>query len=65
MIWRKAIHYLNQNKQLNISTDNIILMGHSAGAFNVMSVVYSAQPQNLNIQDNIKAIVGFGWPVSF
>ena len=38
----QAIHYLNQNQaKLNISTENIILMGHSAGAFNVMSVVYS------------------------
>lgn len=36
----QAIHYLTQNQsKLNISTDNIILMGHSAGAFNVMSVV--------------------------
>jgi acetyl esterase/lipase len=62
----QAIHYLNQNKvKLNISTDNIILMGHSAGAFNVMSVVYSAQPQQFKYTDNIKAIVGLAGPYHF
>ncbi|WP_420002086.1 alpha/beta hydrolase [Acinetobacter sp. LF10] len=62
----QAIHYLNQNKaKLNISTDNIILMGHSAGAFNVMSVVYSAQPQQFKYIDNIKAIVGLAGPYHF
>ena len=62
----QAIHYLNQNKvKLNISTDNMILMGHSAGAFNVMSVVYSAQPQNFKYKDQIKAIVGLAGPYHF
>ena len=62
----QAIHYLNQNKvKLNISTDNIILMGHSAGAFNVMSVVYSAQSQNFKYKDQIKAIVGLAGPYHF
>ena len=62
----QAIHYLNQNKvKLNISTDNMILMGHSAGAFNVMSVVYSAQSQNFKYKDQIKAIVGLAGPYHF
>ena len=62
----QAIHYLNQNKvKLNISTDNIILMGHSAGAFNVMSVVYSAESQNFKYKDQIKAIVGLAGPYHF
>ena len=62
----QAIHYLNQNKvKLNISTDNMILMGHSAGAFNVLSVVYSAQSQNFKYKDQIKAIVGLAGPYHF
>lgn len=62
----QAIHYLTQNKvKLNISTDNMILMGHSAGAFNVMSVVYSAQSQNFKYKDQIKAIVGLAGPYHF
>ena len=62
----QAIHYLVQNQdKLNISTKNIILMGHSAGAFNVMSMVYSAQPQQFKYTDNIKAIVGLAGPYHF
>ena len=62
----QAIHYLVQNQdKLNISTKNIILMGHSAGAFNVMSVVYSAQSQNFKYKDQIKAIVGLAGPYHF
>ena len=62
----QAIHYLNQNQvKLNISTDNIILMGHSAGAFNVMSVVYSAYSQNFKYKGNIRAIVGMAGPYHF
>ncbi|WP_151716220.1 alpha/beta hydrolase [Acinetobacter sp. TUM15071] len=62
----QAIHYLSQNQdKLNISTDNIILMGHSAGAFNVMSVVYSAYSQNFKYKDKIRAIVGMAGPYHF
>lgn len=62
----QAIHYLSQNQtKLNISTDNIILMGHSAGAFNVMSVVYSAFSQSFKYKDNIRAIVGMAGPYHF
>lgn len=62
----QAIHYLVQNQdKLNISTDNMILMGHSAGAFNVMSVVYSAQSQNFKYKNQIKAIVGLAGPYHF
>ncbi len=62
----QAIHYLTQNQnKLNISTDNMILMGHSAGAFNVMSVVYSAESQNFKYKDQIKAIVGLAGPYHF
>ncbi|MFW1953028.1 alpha/beta hydrolase [Acinetobacter beijerinckii] len=62
----QAIHYLTQNQsKLNISTDNIILMGHSAGAFNVMSVVYSPQSQGFKYKDKIKAIIGLAGPYHF
>lgn len=62
----QAIHYLTQNQsKLNISTDNIILMGHSAGAFNVMSVVYSPQSQGFKNKDKIKAIIGLAGPYHF
>ena len=61
----QAIHYLAQNQtKLNISTDHIILMGHSAGAFNVMSVVYSASSQ-LQYKDQIRAIIGLAGPYHF
>jgi acetyl esterase/lipase len=62
----QAIHYLSQNQtKLNISTENIILMGHSAGAFNVMSVVYSADSQNFKYKDKIRAIIGMAGPYHF
>ncbi|MBV6578085.1 alpha/beta hydrolase, partial [Acinetobacter baumannii] len=41
----QALNYLHQNQEkLEISTENIVLMGHSAGAFNVMSAVYHPKP---------------------
>ncbi|RYZ97534.1 MAG: alpha/beta hydrolase, partial [Moraxellaceae bacterium] len=59
----QAIHYLSQNQsKLNISTENIILMGHSAGAFNVMSVVYSAHSHGFKYKEKIKAIIGMAGP---
>ena len=62
----QAIHYLNQNQQqLKISTEHMILMGHSAGAFNVMSVVYSATSQCFQYKDQIRAIVGLAGPYHF
>lgn len=62
----QAIHYLTQNQsKLNVSTDNMILMGHSAGAFNVMSVMYSAQSQDFKHRDKIKAIIGLAGPYHF
>ena len=62
----QAIHYLTQNQnKLNISTENMILMGHSAGAFNVMSVVYSAASQSFKYTAQIRAIVGLAGPYHF
>ncbi|HQV24795.1 MAG TPA: alpha/beta hydrolase [Acinetobacter sp.] len=62
----QAVHYLTQNQtKLKISTENMILMGHSAGAFNVMSVLYSAQSQAFKYKDKIKAVIGLAGPYHF
>ena len=43
-----ALNYLDQHQlDLHISTEQLILMGHSAGAFNVMSAIYHPTPYTL------------------
>ncbi|MCO8041615.1 alpha/beta hydrolase [Acinetobacter bohemicus] len=57
-------HLQQAETQLNISTENLVLMGHSAGAFNVMSALY--HPQKAMIQrENIRAIIGLAGPYHF
>ena len=46
-------------------TDQIVLLGHSAGAFNVMSVLYHPSPIQLNCLSNIKAVFGLAGPYHF
>ncbi|WP_151820496.1 alpha/beta hydrolase [Acinetobacter soli] len=61
-----ALQYLDQHQaRLNISTQQIILMGHSSGAFNIMSLVYHPQRLALQCYEQIKAIVGFAGPYYF
>ena len=61
-----ALNYLHaQQQQLEIVTQNIILMGHSAGAFNVMSVLYSAQAYDLACREQIRAVIGLAGPYHF
>ncbi len=61
-----AINFLSQQKQkLEISSDNIVLMGHSAGAFNLMSALYHPSPYEKTDLDNIKAVVGIAGPYHF
>ncbi|MCU4483679.1 alpha/beta hydrolase [Acinetobacter ursingii] len=61
-----ALNFLDQHQtKLKISTENVILMGHSAGAFNVMSVVYHPHPNLVHCRDNIKAIIGIAGPYHF
>lgn len=61
-----ALNFLDQQqKRLNISTDHLVLMGHSAGAFNVMSVVYHPHPNIVHCRDKIKAIIGVAGPYHF
>lgn len=61
-----ALNYLNQQQnKLEISTEHVILMGHSAGGFNVMSAVYHPQAYLLECKQQIKAIVGLAGPYHF
>lgn len=61
-----ALNYLQQNaEKLKISTENTMLMGHSAGAFNVMSLMYQAQAYHNFNQAHIKAIFGISGPYHF
>ena len=62
----QALNYLHQNQdKLKISTENVVLMGHSAGAFNVMSAVYHPTPNPFQCLGNIKAIFGLAGPYHF
>lgn len=61
-----ALHFLHDHQQqLQISTDQIALIGHSAGAFNIASVLYHPQRYDLKIKDNIKAMIGIAGPYHF
>ncbi|NHB57825.1 alpha/beta hydrolase [Acinetobacter sp. 194] len=61
-----ALHFLHDHQQeLQISTDQIALMGHSAGAFNIASLLYHPKLYDLKIKDNIKAMVGIAGPYHF
>ncbi|MGQ0475277.1 alpha/beta hydrolase [Acinetobacter sp. FDAARGOS_724] len=59
------LNHLQQHAgQLNVSTENLVLMGHSAGAFNVMSALY--HPQKAMIErEKIRAIIGLAGPYHF
>lgn len=61
-----ALNFLELQKQkLNISTDKIILMGHSAGAFNIASLIYHPKLFELKNKLNIKALIGISGPYHF
>ncbi|RFS27835.1 alpha/beta hydrolase [Acinetobacter sp. SWAC5] len=61
-----ALNFLNQsNLKLNIAVENIVLMGHSAGAFNVMSALYHPTPYRLQNLQAIRAIIGLAGPYHF
>lgn len=61
-----ALSYLDQNQQrLGISTDQIALMGHSAGAFNIASLIYHPQNYDLKLKSNIKVMIGISGPYHF
>lgn len=61
-----ALNYLGQQQgNLNICTDNLILMGHSAGAFNVMSAMYHPTAYALQCRAQIRAVIGLSGPYHF
>lgn len=61
-----ALNYLDANQEkLGISTENIALMGHSAGAFNIASLLYHPQKYESKIKQNIKALIGISGPYHF
>lgn len=61
-----ALDFLEQHQQqYAISTENIALMGHSAGAFNIASLIYHPQPVEVKQRDKIKALIGIAGPYHF
>lgn len=60
------LNYLQQSaRKHHVSADNIVLMGHSAGAFNVMSGVYYPESRALNHKLNVRAVIGLAGPYHF
>ena len=61
-----ALNFLEQQQfRLGISTAKIALIGHSAGAFNIASLLYHPQHYSLAIKQNIKALIGIAGPYHF
>ena len=61
-----ALNYLDvQQQKLGISTEKIALMGHSAGAFNIASLLYHPQNYQIKLKENIKAFIGISGPYHF
>lgn len=62
----EALDFLEQNqKKLGISTDKIALMGHSAGAFNIASLIYHPSMYQLKLKQNIRTMIGISGPYHF
>lgn len=65
----QAVNWLQQDqasRQYGYNRDKVILIGHSAGAFNIMSAVYATSQQQKIIHLNgVRGVVGFAGPYSF
>lgn len=65
----QAVNWLQQDQasqQYGYNPNKVILIGHSAGAFNIMSAVYTtSQQQKIVHLDGVRGIVGFAGPYSF
>lgn len=60
------LNYLKRSeKDLDVRLQEIVLMGHSAGAFNIMSALYSPQAYELSCKSQIKALIGLAGPYHF
>lgn len=61
-----ALNYLNVHQlKYQISTEKVVLMGHSAGTFNVMSALYHPKPYEIQCRSQITAIIGLAGPYHF
>lgn len=62
-----AVNYLTaQQQSLSICLKKIVLMGHSAGAFNIMSALYaSSYRYQFDCFNDIKAVVSLAGPFNF
>lgn len=62
----RALDFLDQHQQqLAISTHQIALIGHSAGAFNIASLIYPAENHAVKPRANIKVMIGIAGPYHF
>ncbi len=61
-----ALDYLHRHQQkLGISCQDIAVMGHSAGAFNIASLLYHPQPIASEHLASIRAMIGIAGPYHF
>ncbi|WP_445117088.1 alpha/beta hydrolase [Acinetobacter sp. WZC-1] len=61
-----ALNFLDQQQgRLGISTERIALIGHSAGAFNIASLLYHPRKLELNVRQNIRTMIGIAGPYHF
>lgn len=61
-----ALSFLSEHQQsLNLSVDAWTLMGHSAGAFNVLSVLYHPEPFEQLYLPLIQKVIGLAGPYHF
>ena len=61
-----ALNYLNVHQlKYQISTEKVVLMGHSAGAFNVVSALYHPKPYEIQCRSQMTAIIGLAGPYHF
>ncbi|WP_353174218.1 alpha/beta hydrolase [Acinetobacter rudis] len=61
-----ALEFLNQQQvKYGISTEQIALMGHSAGAFNIVSLLHHPTVLESATLDCVRAVVGIAGPYHF
>lgn len=61
-----ALNFLQaQQTKFGITTDHIALMGHSAGAFNVVSLLHHPASIDATVADSVRAVIGIAGPYHF
>ena len=61
-----ALEFLDQQQhKFAVSTDKIALMGHSAGAFNIASLLYNPHNFESAVRQKIRTIIGIAGPYHF